>query len=122
MGKWPLDLPIIGRTMLHPEGVETMEPNENLTTGSSGSPAAGNWLSGWSGLAVCAVAIVGAVLVFGGSLGGTPSAGKLLSLLFLLPCAIMMFMCMRNMGGNHGETGGSNPKPRAPKIGPGDGR
>lgn len=99
-----------------------MEPNKNLTTGSAGSPAAGSWLSGWSGLAVCAVAIVGAVLVFGGSLGGTQSAGKLLPLLFLLPCAIMMFMCMKNMGSNQGETGGSNPKPGTPKIGPDDGR
>ena len=102
-----------------------MEPNKNLTTASSGPPAAGSarsWLGGWSGLAVCAVAIVGAVLVFGGALGGTQNAGTWLPLLFVLPCAIMMFMCMKNMGGNQGETGGSNPKTGAPKAGPDDGR
>lgn len=102
-----------------------MEQNRNLTNVTSGSPVAGSergWLSGWSGLVICAVAIVGAVLVFGGSLGGTQSAGKLLPLLFLLPCALMMFMCMKNMGSNQGEAGGSNPKPGAPKIGPDDGR
>lgn len=99
-----------------------MEPNKNLTKESSGSPAAGSWLNGWSGLAVCAVAFGGAVLVFGGAFGGTSDFGKLLPLLFLLPCAIMMFMCMKNMGSNQDETGGSNSKPGAPKIGPDDGR
>jgi len=101
-----------------------METNKNLTTGPPGSSAgsARSWLGGWSGLAVCAVAIVGAVLVFGGALGGTQDAGKWLPLLFALPCAIMMFMCMKNMGGNQGETGGSNPKTGAPKAGPDDRR
>lgn len=90
-----------------------MDLNRNLTTRSSGSPAAGSkrgWLSGWSGLAVCAVAFVGAILVFGGAFG-TQSAGKLLPLLFLLPCALMMFMCMKNMSGNQGEARNSNPNP-----------
>ena len=74
------------------------------------------------GLAVCAVAIVGAILVFGGALGGTPHAGKWLPLVFVLPCAIMMFMCIKNMGANQGETGGSNPKTGTPRAGPDDGR
>lgn len=94
-----------------------MEPNKNRMTGYS--PAAGSvrsWLGGWKGLAVCAVAIVGAILVF----GGTQDAGKWLPLLFVLPCAFMMYMCMKNMGGNQG--GGSNPKSGAPKIGPDVGR
>lgn len=89
-----------------------MELNRNLTTRSSGSPAAGRkrgWLSRWTGPAVCAVAFVGAILVFGGAFG-TQSTGKLLPLLFLLPCAIMMFMCMKNMGGNQNDTGSSNVK------------
>src|SRR5713226_10244279 len=92
------------------EGVETMEPNKNLTSASSGSSAASRRLGGWSGLAVCTLAIVGAILVFGGALGGTQDAGKWLPLLFVLPCAIMMFMCMKNMGGNQDQAGGSNPK------------
>jgi len=86
---------------------------KNLTSASSGSSAASrrrNWLGGWSGLAVCTLAIVGAILVFGGALGGTQDAGKWLPLLFVLPCAIMMFMCMKNMGGNQDQAGGSNPK------------
>ena len=102
-----------------------MEPNKNSTTASSGPLAAGsghNWLGGWSGLAVCAVAIVGTILVFGAALGGTQDAGTWLRLLFVLPCAIMMFMCMKNIGGNQGETGGSNPKTGTPKAGPVDGR
>lgn len=100
-----------------------MEPNKNLTTASSSSPTTGSarsGLGGWSGFAVCAVAIVGAVLVFGGAPGGTQNAGTWLPLLFMLPCAIMMFMCMKNMGGNQGETSGSNPK--TGKADPGDGR
>jgi len=40
----------------------------------------------------------------------------------VLPCAIMMFMCLRHMGGNQGEAGGSNPKTGAPRTGPDDGR
>ena len=102
-----------------------MKPNKNLTTTISGSAAAGSgrsWLGGWSGLAVCAVAIGGAILVFGGALGGTQDFGSWLPLLFVLPCAYMMFMCMKNMGGNQGEADGSNPKPGAPKAGPEDGR
>lgn len=100
-----------------------MEPNKNLMTGSP--PAAGsgrNWLDGWSGLAVCAVAIVGAVLVFGGALSGTQGAGNWLPLLFVLPCALMMYMCMKNMGGNQGGASGSKPEAGAPKAGPEDGR
>ncbi len=102
-----------------------MEPNKNSTTASSGPLAAGSghsWLGGWSGLAVCAVAIVGTILVFGAALGGTQDAGTWLRLLFVLPCAIMMFMCMKNIGGNQGETGGSNPKTGTPRAGPDDGR
>ena len=102
-----------------------MEPNKNLTINSPGSRAAGSgrsWFVGWSGLAVCAVAIVGAALVFGGGLGGTLDAGKLLPLLYVLPCAIMMFMCMKNMGGNQGGAAGSKPKSGTPKTGPDDGR
>lgn len=99
-----------------------MERNKNLTKECSGSPAAGSWLSGWSGLAVCAVAFCGAVFVFGGAFGGTQSVGKLLPLLFLLPCALMMFMCMKNMGGNQNDAGSSNVKTGVHKAGPDDGR
>ncbi len=84
-----------------------METNKNLSTGRSGSAAGSprSWLGGWSGLAVCILAIVAAVFVFGGASSGTQDAGKLLPLLFFLPCVIMMFMCMKGMGGNQGETG-----------------
>lgn len=102
-----------------------MEPNRNLTTASSSPPVAGSWrswLGGWSGLAVCAVAVVGAILVFGGALGGTQGAGTWLPLLYLLPCAIMMFMCMKNMSGNQGGAGGSKRESGAPKTGSDDGR
>jgi hypothetical protein len=102
-----------------------MEANKNLTTPASYSSATGggSWLGGWGWLAVCALAIVGAILVFGGSLGSTQEAGKwLLPLLFVLPCAIMMFMCMKNMGGNQGESVSSNAKTGAPRAGTEEGR
>jgi hypothetical protein len=103
-----------------------MEPNKNPTAAPSCSTATGggrSWLGGWGWLALCALAIGGAVLAFGGSLGGAQDAGKwLLPLLVVLPCAIMMFMCMKNMGGNQGESGGSNLKTGAPKAGIGDER
>lgn len=100
-----------------------MEPNKKLMTGPL--PAAGSgrsWFGGWSALTVCAVAIVGAVLVFGGALGGTQGAGKWLPLLFVLPCAFMMYMCMKNMGGTQGGASGTKPEAGAPKAGPDDGR
>ena len=102
-----------------------MEPNKDLTNATSSSAVAGSergWLSGWSGLAVCAVAFGGAILVFGGAFGGTQSFGKVLPLLFLLPCAIMMFMCVKNMGGNQNDAGSSNVKTGVHKTGSDDGR
>jgi len=87
-----------------------MEPKKDLTATSAPpySSATGggrNWLGGWSGLALCALAVGGAILLFGGSLSGAQTAGSWLPLLFVLPCAIMMFMCMRGMGGNRSDTG-----------------
>ena len=111
--------------MLPLEGIEKMELGRNLTINSSGSRAVGSgrsWFGGWSRLVVCSVVIVSAVLVFGGRLGGTLDAGKLLPLLYVLPCAIMMFMCMKNMGGNQGGAGGSKPVSGAPEAGADDGR
>lgn len=102
-----------------------MEPNKNLTNATSGSPVAGSersWLSGWSGLAVCAVAFGGAILVFDSAFGGAQSFGKVLPLLFLLPCAIMMFMCMKNIGGNQNDASSYNAKTGVHKADPDDGR
>ncbi|AEI04614.1 hypothetical protein OCA5_pOC16700450 (plasmid) [Afipia carboxidovorans OM5] len=98
-----------------------MESNKNLTNATSDSPVVGSergWLSGWGGLAACVVAFGGAILM----LGGTQSFGKLLPLLFLLPCAIMMFMCMKNMDGNQNDAGSSNIKTSIHKTGSDDGR
>jgi hypothetical protein len=98
-----------------------MERNKDLTNAASRSPVAGSergWLSGWSRLAVCAVAFGGAILVF----GGTQSFGKVLPLLFLLPCAIMMFMCMKNMGGGQDDAGSSNVKTGVHQAGSDGGR
>lgn len=98
-----------------------MEPGKYVTSASSRSSGEKNglsWLSGWGGLAACALVILGALLAFGGALGGTQNAGKWLPLLFLLPCAIMMFMC-RNMGGAQSDAG---PPTGAPKSGVGDER
>lgn len=103
-----------------------MKTNDNLTAARSYSSAAGtgrSWLGGWGGLVVCALAVVGAILAFGGAFGGAQDVGKwLLPLLFVLPCAIMMFMCMRHMGGNQTEASGSNLKAGARKVGTEDGR
>ena len=79
------------------------EPYERLTGArpySSATGTARKWLGGWGGMGVCVLVIVGAVLAFSGEFDGGLTAGALLPLLFVLPCALMMFMCMKNMGGN----------------------
>ena len=87
-----------------------MEPNERLTGARPYSSTTGTgqkWL-GWGGMAVCILVIVGAVLAFGGGFNGGLTAGALLPLLFVLPCALMMFMCMKNMGGNQSRADDSS--------------
>lgn len=105
------------------EGDETVEPDKHVTNASSRSSGESglSWLSGWGGLAACALVIFGALLAFGGLLGGTQDAGKWLPLLFVLPCAIMMFVCMRNMGGAQSDAGPPS-RTGAPRSGVGDKR
>lgn len=78
-----------------------LKPNERSTAAgpySSANGTAHKWLGGWGGIALCMLVIVGAVLAFSGGFDGGLTAGALLPLLFVLPCALMMFMCMKNMG------------------------
>ncbi len=58
------------------------------------------WLGGWRLLAVGAVVVALAVLAF----NGAGAAERLLPLLFVLPCAAMMVMCMRHAGGHRQDT------------------
>ena len=60
---------------------------------------------------ICGVLLVGG-LAFGGTSGSAQGTGSWLPLLFVLPCAIMMFMCMKGMGDKRGDAG-SDPKPGA---------
>ena len=88
-----------------------MERNERSTAArpcSSDTVTAHKWLGGWGGMAVCMLVIVGAVFAVNGGFNGGPSAGALLPLLFVLPCALMMFMCMKNMGGNQSRADDSS--------------
>ena len=80
-----------------------MGPNEKSTGTrpvSSATVKWDKWLGGWGWMVVCVLVIVGAILAVSGELDGKLPAGALLPLLFVLPCALMMFMCMKNMGGN----------------------
>jgi hypothetical protein len=64
---------------------------------------AGSWLRGWRGLA-----IAGVVIAAGTALALSQhwlAAATLVPLLYVLPCAAMMFMCMRGM--NHGRPASS---------------
>ena len=104
-----------------------MKPNQDLTRTSSVSdpPAAScgrSTLGGWGWLSVCALAVIGAVLVFSGALGDTKGASTWLPLLFVLPCAIMMLMCMKHMGGHQADVGKSNAQTGAPQAGAEDRR
>ena len=83
------------------------------TAGSSschrGSRASGGWFGGRRGLIFGGGAIVVAVALALDQHWLSTAAFTLL--LFLLPCAVMMFMCMRGM--NHGQRSDS-PEASAP--------
>lgn len=91
--------------------MQDMETQQAVTTtpalGAAAVPADHQakytWLSNWRALAA-AVAIVVVIAV---GFGGVAVAERLLPLLFVLPCALMMLMCMRHAGGNKapGATG-----------------
>lgn len=90
-------------------GEKIMEPIERLTDARPCSSVAGKghkWFGGWGWMAVCVLVVIGAMLAFSGEFGGRLTVGAWLPLLFVLPCAIMMFMCMKNMGGN--QSGADN--------------
>ena len=84
--------------------------NDQVTTpetvGSSschgGSRASAGWLGGWRGPIFVGGAIVVAVALALGQ--HWLSIAALPLLLFLVPCAVMMFMCMKGM--NHGQQTG----------------
>jgi hypothetical protein len=77
-----------------------------VTAGSSscqaGSRASSSWLSGRRGLVIGGAAIVVAVALALGQ--HWLSIAALPLLLFLVPCAVMMVMCMKGM--NHGQQAG----------------
>jgi hypothetical protein len=81
------------------------------TAGSSschgGSRALGGWLIGRRGLIFGGGAILVAVAFALGQ--HWLSIAALPLLLFLVPCAVMMFMCMKGM--NHGQQTGEAPAP-----------
>lgn len=66
-------------------------------TGRSDQKASYNWLSDRRVLVVASVAITLAAVGF----SGVVAVERLLPLLFVLPCALMMLMCMRHTGGNN---------------------
>jgi len=78
------------------------------TAGSSschgGSRASAGWLGGWRGLIFGGGAIVVAVALALGQ--HWLSIAALPLLLFLVPCAVMMSMCMKGMSHSE-ETGGA---------------
>lgn len=81
----------------------TISPALGAATVPADHKAKYTWLSNWRALAA-AVAIVAAIAV---GFGGVAVAERLLPLLFVLPCALMLLMCMRHAGGNKapGATG-----------------
>ena len=80
--------------------------NTNVTTPAAGGSSchdtgqgAGGWLGGRRRIVVAVAVIAAATIAL--ALGQHwIAATNLVSLLFLLPCAAMMFMCMK---GNHGQ-------------------
>jgi hypothetical protein len=91
-----------------------MEARKNLTITASGSQR--SWLSDWRAIAVC-ILIISAFLALGGRFLTMQDFRKWLPLLFVLPCVIMMFMCMKGVGGRQGGTR----TPNARIDSPGDG-
>ena len=81
-----------------------METNKSLTPSNSGGPWR-QWFTAGRGLvAICAIVAIGLLVEFleYGARGDV--VGRLASylpLLLVLACPVMMFMCMKNMGGNH---------------------
>jgi hypothetical protein len=79
--------------------------SSQLTTPTAGGPSCHGtgqgirgWLGGWRGLIIAGV-IAGAATAL--ALGQHwLAAADLLPLIFILPCAVMMIMCMK---GNHGQ-------------------
>ena len=61
-------------------------------------PAVPGWLSGRRGLIIVAMVIAASVALTVGQ--HWLAIADLVPLLFVLPCAVMMFMCMKGM--NHG--------------------
>jgi hypothetical protein len=95
------------------QGEKSMETTNGLITtpaaagGSSchsAGQSSGSWLGRWRGLA-----IAGVVIAAGTSLALSQhwlAVASLVPLLYVLPCAAMMFMCMKGM--NHGQQTGAN--------------
>ena len=80
-----------------------METNKSLTSSNSGASQR-QWFTAGRGLAICAIVAISLLLVFLGYGVRGDVVGRLvtlLPLLLVLACPVMMFMCMKNMGGNH---------------------
>jgi len=78
-----------------------MRTNESFTSNSDGSWR--QWLAANRRLAICAIIAIGLLVAFlGYGVRGdvVRRLVTLLPLLLFLACPAMMFMCMKNMGGN----------------------
>ncbi len=93
-----------------------MDTNQSVTPTTAVGPSETQGRSdgryGWlrSGrvlAAITVVALLAATLAF----AGTAAAERWLPLLFVLPCALMMLMCMRHAGGHRQEPGASGAEP-----------
>jgi len=88
-----------------------METNKDLTSNSGGLWR--QWSTASRRLAICTIIAIGLLVVFLGY-GARGDVVRrlvtLLPLLLFLVCPAMMFMCMKNMGGN--QQNRSNQPPR----------
>ena len=82
-----------------------MAPLEKMTPAPdsrTSAPTRGRSFGMGGLMLVCGLLLVLAIFGFGGS-AGTQNTRDWLPLLFLLPCVVMMFFCMRGMGNKNGN-------------------
>jgi hypothetical protein len=98
-----------------------MQRSENEAVGSGARDCAEAgpkaWLSGRRGIVVLTAGTAAVAMLAVG--GHWIAAADLVPLLFLLPCAAMMFMCMRGMA-RDGQTGAATASVRSATSGTAD--